>query len=209
MPLSLRFALIMGLALTATLGLALMLALAKFNTTLQTITDDRRQTVSARLASEIESGLDIGLTLTEFSGLRGNIQRLMARDGELIGVALVDASGEIMMAVGKGFSIGNRIDLPPEHPPVWMSRADQQTIAGRLVYTAYGQLRAGILLRFTDAGTDSTADDLPRSLWLIALFCVLIVSVMLIAVGRYAFQPLEAVLSEAASQAPPRREPPR
>lgn len=200
MTLSFRFALVMGLALLATLGLALMLAMTKFDTTLHTITDDRRQTVTARFAGEIESGLDIGLTLTEFNGLRGNIERLMANDDELTGMALVDADGAIKMAVGQGFAAGDRFTLPADRQSRWTTTADDITLTGRLVYTSYGQLRAGVILRFSNSGTLRSATDLGRFLWLVVTLSVSLVMLTLILIGGYAFRPLEALLLQASKR---------
>lgn len=138
-----------ALAVTFVVALALSagvaLTVANFDRTLQTIVDSRFQYIAKELKNDVEKGLDLGLSLKEFSNAQQIIDQQIARNDDLVRVAITAPEGKVLFAATAGAE-----SAPP----------DQRREVGADLVNPFGQQAGTVTVVYTTGGALNAVRDL-------------------------------------------------
>lgn len=97
---TLRVSAVVTLIIVLALGGAVALTLANFSRALEQTVQSRFQFLGLEVRDSIETGLNLGLALSELTNVQDIIDDRAARDDDVVRIEVVDASGEILFASG-------------------------------------------------------------------------------------------------------------
>lgn len=89
------------IVVTLSLGASVALIVAHFDRTLQDIVESRFEYIATELKGDIEKGLDLGLSLREFSNAQQVLDQQLARNDDLRRIVIRDMEGNAVFSAEK------------------------------------------------------------------------------------------------------------
>lgn len=193
-----------SVALTAillfTLAIAVFLGSARFEDVLSSLVRSRTNFVAFTIKQKVEDRLNLGFALWQLRQVQDILELEKAREDQILGIAVFDASGEVLFDTDRG-SLGTRV------PASWLEplaaagrepnqdftlREDDVQVVGMPLVNTLGKVEGAVAVRTSAAALDremtrlwrGLAPDFLTALAGFALFGVVASYLLLRRVGR-------------------------
>ena len=144
---------IVGLVTIA--GLAALASL-KYSSFLADSVGERLEIVATTAATDLETAIDLGLSLDEVANAEAILERARSHDATISGIAVFDPEGRVLHAVGDApretvhprTADGFRVVVLEGVDDAWSTEADQRIRSGVVVTSSFGQPVAGVVAHY-------------------------------------------------------------
>lgn len=213
MSLSIKVSVLLSLILFFSLSLSAALGYVKFEKALSGVIFSRQHVTIRSLADNIETGLNLGLTLAEIQNFRPLVERAAHEHPDLLLAEVVDIAGHQIFMLGDTSILPTRTWDARGVPASGWRKIGSSTIAlAEPLFNSFGQRVGIIIIEFSRSGMDRTLtgiSDFTRKIFLSvtaggAVLC-LIISQLLRGPLNRAIEKVEAQLYNAqasTAQAP-------
>jgi hypothetical protein len=146
------------LALVGLFTIAGLAALAglKYSAFLAESVGERLEIVATTAATDLETAIDLGLSLDEVANAEAILERARSHDPAISGIAVFDLDGSVLHAVGDAptgtvhprTAEGFRVVVLEGVDDAWSIEADQRIRSGVVVTGSFGQPVAGVVAHY-------------------------------------------------------------
>lgn len=150
------------LVLAFSLGLTAVLSFVKFDKALTDVMLSRREATVRNLVDNIETGLNLGLSLAEIQNYRRLVERAIQEHGDLLVAEVQDTNGRRVFSHAQS---GTRIFVRPgtEVPQgraSWTSINDQSVVLGQQLVNPFGRPVGILVVEFSRHSHDQALKDI-------------------------------------------------
>lgn len=163
MPIPVRVSALLALILAFSLTLTAALAYAKFQKALAGVTLARQQVTVRGLADSIETGLNLGLALSEVQNVRPLVERAARAHSDLLLAEVLDPAGrQIFLYRGSEAAIERSWAGQPVPATGWKRFGPQTIGLAEPLDNSFGQRAGVVVLEFARTGFDATLADISK-----------------------------------------------
>jgi hypothetical protein len=163
MPIPVRVSALLALILAFSLMLTAALGYAKFQKALAGVTLARQQVTVRGLADSIETGLNLGLLLSEVQNLRPLVEQAARSHPDLLLAEVVDSAGRQVFQYQSSDTAIHRSWANQLVPATGWTHFGPRTIGlAEPLNNSFGQRVGVVVLEFARTGFDSTLADISK-----------------------------------------------
>lgn len=147
-----------ALALVGLITVAGLAGLAglKFSSFLADSVGERLEIVASTAATDLETAIDLGLSLDEVANGETILERARSHDPAISGIAVFDLEGRVLHAIGDARADtihpsteeGFRVVVLEAVDDAWSTRSDERIRSGVVVSGSFGQPVAGVVVHY-------------------------------------------------------------
>jgi hypothetical protein len=201
MSLSFKVSALLSLILAFSLALSAALGYAKFEKALSGVIFSRQHVTTRSLADDIETGLNLGLTLAEIQNFRPLVERAAREHPDLLLAEVVDAGGHQVFMHGESSVQAIRTWSAQVVPASGWKKFGDHTIAhAEPLFNSFGQRVGIVIVEFSRSGFDRTLAGIFRFTLTIFLSVTAGGGVLCLITGQLLHGPLNRALEQVESQ---------
>ncbi len=201
-PFATRLAAVMIAAVLAASALTISLNYFKTRRVLRTQEDLVYSFVADDLASTIEDGMNLGISLAMLQTTEQLIQRRRAAESGTLSISVFDATGAVLFDTDQ-FRVGRR--LPPDWAPQaaeaaeWRADAPGAFVVGARITNSFGQPAGGVVVRYDPVPLETRVNTVLLDMVRAGLLALVVTAAIAAFAAPLLTRPLRHWLSRASA----------